>query len=464
MKEIDINQLAKLKKDFLKNDKNFIIQNALSNTSIEKIITRRRIRQNDVKMMFSHEIKTHGITNQKASGRCWMFAGCNLLREEIIKKLGIEDFELSQSYLAFYDKIEKFNNDVRVLMDLVEKQYAEKGEFKYTDYEFTDHLTQVSQDGGNWGIFVNLVNKYGVVPKDVFPETITSSATRVMNDLLTSLVCQTLYHYILLRRKNNRDSRVDFEADVDAANKKAFNIIALTYGVPQDKFEYAFEIKKDDSDKKKKNENNLIAKKFEFFKGTPKEFYNKYLGEEYLNQFVRITSYPKEGLPFNKLYEDRYSFGMYGKKEQYLNVSYEDIKKLCVDQISNNELIWFCCDCLQNRDGTEVWDDKSYDYKSVFGVDLYFDKGPAMDLMHIEINHAMVLCGFNKNKKGDIDRWKIENSWGKDAGDKGYYVATESWMEKYIGDAAINIKYLSDEQKNMLKMEPTIVDGHTAAD
>ena len=465
MKDINIETLAKLKKDYLKDSKNIILQNALSASSIEKVISTRRLREFDTKMMFSHEVKTHGITNQKQSGRCWMFAGCNILREEIIKKLKLKNFELSQSYLAFYDKIEKFNNDVRVLIDLVEKQYEEKGEFKYTDYEFSDHITQVSQDGGNWGIFVNLVNKYGIVPKEIFPESITSSATRVMNNLLSSLVKQTLYAYISARKAQGKDLRDSFEGEIEKANAKAFKVIALAYGVPQDKFEYYFETKSKDEDKDDEEEEDVLKpKKFVHFKGTPLEFYDKYLGKDFLDQFVRVTTYPKDGLDFNKMYTDRYSFGMYGKKELYLNVSYDDMEKLCIAQIKDNKPIWFCCDCLQNRDGTAIWDDKSYDYKTAFGVDLYFDKGPAMDLAHIEINHAMVLCGVNLNKKDVPDRWKIENSWGKDAGDNGYYVASESWMQKCMGDAAINIKYLSDEQKEMLKLEPIVVDGHTAAD
>ncbi len=465
MKDINIETLAKLKKDYLRDSKNIILQNALSASSIEKVISTRRLREFDTKMMFSHEVKTHGITNQKQSGRCWMFAGCNILREEIIKKLKLKNFELSQSYLAFYDKIEKFNNDLRVLIDLVEKQYEEKGEFKYTDYEFSDHISQVSQDGGNWGIFVNLVNKYGIVPKEIFPESITSSATRVMNNLLSSLVKQTLFAYISARKAQGKDLRDEFEGEIEKANAKAFKVIALSYGVPQDKFEYFFETKSKDEDKDdEEDEDVLKPKKFVHFKGTPLEFYDKYLGKDFLNQFVRVTTYPKDGLDFNKMYTDRYSFGMYGKKELYLNVSYDDMEKLCIAQIKDNKPIWFCCDCLQNRDGTAVWDDKSYDYKTAFGVDLYFDKGPAMDLAHIEINHAMVLCGVNLNKKDVPDRWKIENSWGKDAGDNGYYVASESWMQKCMGDAAINIKYLSDEQKEMLKLEPIVVDGHTAAD
>ena len=252
MKDITIEQLQKYKKEYLKDDKNYILQNALSTSTIEKVISRRRLRAFNTKMMFSHEVKTHGITNQKASGRCWMFAGCNLLREEIIKKLELDDFEISQSYLAFYDKIEKFNNDVRLIIDLVEKQYLEKGEFKYTDYEFTDHLAQVSQDGGNWGMFVNLVNKYGIVPKEIFPESITSSQTRLMNNLLTSLVCQTVQQYIVLRKEKGIDLREEFEEDIEKANKKAYKIIALNYGVPEDKFEYYFEID-DSSDKKDKD-------------------------------------------------------------------------------------------------------------------------------------------------------------------------------------------------------------------
>lgn len=467
MKELTLEELSKLKKAYLKDEKNYILQNALSTCSVERVISTRRLRELETKMMFSHEVKTHSITNQKASGRCWMFAGCNLLREEIIKKLELKEFELSQSYLAFYDKIEKFNNDVRVLIDLVEKQYEDNGVFKYSDYEFSDHLQQISQDGGNWGMFVNLVEKYGVVPKEVFPESITSSATRVMNALLESLVKQTVYAYIQLRQKNNKDSKEEFEPSIDKANCKAFKIIALNYGVPQDKFEYYFDSSDDDDDddkKEKKDDKQLKPKKFQYFKGTPKEFYNKYIGENFLKDFIRVTSYPKADLEFNKMYTDKYSFGIYGKKELYMNVSYEDLKALCVSQIKDNNLVWFCCDCLQNRDGTAVWDDKSYDYKSAFGVDLYFDKGPAMDLMQIEINHAMVLCGINIDKKGNVDRWKIENSWGKDAGEKGYYVATESWMQKCIGDAAINIKYLSEEQKSILNLEPIVVDGHTAAD
>ena len=316
-------------------------------------------------------------------------------------------------------------------------------------------------------MFVNLVNKYGIVPKEIFPESITSSATRVMNALLESLVKQTVYAYIQLRTKNNKDSREEFEEEIDKANKKAFKVIALNYGVPQDKFEYYFDAKDDEDDdkkKKKKDDDKLVPKKFEYFKGTPKEFYDKYIGPDFLNEFVHVTTYPKQDLPFNKMYTDKFSSGIYGKKELYMNVSYDDMKALCLSQLKDNKLIWFCCDCLQNRDGTNVWDDQSYDYKAAFGVDLYFDKGPAMDLLHIEINHAMVICGVNIDKKGNVDRWKIENSWGKDAGDKGYYVATESWMQKYIGDAAINLKYLSEEQKAILKLEPIVVDGHTAAD
>ncbi len=175
---IDKELLNKWQTSFEKVSRNKIAMNALTKNSVNEIAMNWDV-VSKINHTYSHEIDTlKKITNQKKSGRCWLFAGLNVLRLATAKKLNLENFELSQSFLMFWDKLEKSNYFLENIIDTRDKDIRDRTVMWL--------LGSPIGDGGQWDMFVDLVNKYGVLPKDIARESYNSSNSTHMNKLITA--------------------------------------------------------------------------------------------------------------------------------------------------------------------------------------------------------------------------------------------------------------------------------------
>lgn len=422
--KIETEKLEKLNEEYLNDRVNSIVRSALNKTSISDLSIIQE-RGEFVKNRFSIDIDTLPATNQKSSGRCWIFAGCNILREEIAQKYNLDNFEVSQNYVAFYDKLEKCNYFMKKVIEL---RHANKDDRTYSHI-----LEKGIEDGGQWDMFVSIINKYGIVPKDSFEETYQSSNTKEVINLLNKYLRKFAFDI----RKMEED---EIKKLYENAIKDIYTILCNCFGIPPKTFTFEY------VDKVK---NYNIIKDI-----TPLEFLNSYINID-LNDYISIINSPTQDKPFNKTYTVKHLGNVVeGKPVMYLNLEMNEFKKLVIEQLKNKELVWFGSDCGKCSIKTDgVWDDLSFREQELFGVDLNISKEAMLDMRHSAMNHAMVITGVNLDD--DIPtKWKIENSWGDKEANKGYYVASDSWFDKYVYQAVINKKYLTAKQIELLETKP----------
>ena len=428
-----------IKKDFLqkelnnyqKDDKNKILRHALVKNSVYQIAAS----QDDIKEMdfnFDINIKTLPAANQKMSGRCWIFAATNVCREVIAKECNLNNFELSQSYLAFFDRLEKANYLLESVIELIDKDYD--------DRTLTFLLQNGVGDGGQWDMFVSLVNKYGLCPKNVYPETNTSSATRETAQLINFNI-----------RKFASDAKALYESKgLEAVRKEKENVLKNiyvllinTYGVVPESFDFEYT---------DKDGNYHLEKGF-----TPLSFKEKYLGKQ-LDDYVSLINAPTKSKPFGKTYTIQYLGNVVGGKEvTHLNVSMDRMKELILAQMKDNRIVWFGSDVGFYGDREEgVWDDTRFDLTSAYNLDLKMDKGESLDYHASQMNHAMCITGVSF-KEGKPSKWKIENSWGKDRAKDGYYIMSSSWFDQFVYQAVVDKKYLNTDELKALQEKPIVL-------
>lgn len=423
MKELRKEKLENIEQEYRKEVSYTIARRALVKNRISDLVRVNEQTEN-TRNMFSIDLKTLPVTNQERSGRCWIFAGCNIIREEIAKKYNLKDFELSENYIAFYDKLEKCNYLLENIISLKDRE---------RDDRTLDHLlSEGIRDGGQWDMFVNLVNKYGLVPKDAFPETFQSSNTNEINTLLSKYI-----------RKFAFEIRTKYDENID--NKKEeymeniYKMLCSCFGVPPKKFSFEYV----DQDK-----NYSIIKDL-----TPMSFYQEIVPMD-LNEYVSIINSPTEDKPFNKAYTVDYVGNVIeGNEILYLNVTMERVKELTISQLKDGEPVWFGSDCHKAGDREEgIWDDTSFDIDTLFQIDSKMTKGAMLDTRESAMNHAMVITGVNLD--GELPtKWKIENSWGDEKANKGYHVATDTWFSKFVYQIVVHKKYLTEEEKNILNTD-----------
>ena len=425
---LDKETLSKLSKNYKDDKKNDVIRHALSKSKLLDIIYVNES-NNEIENKFSIDIKTMRVCNQKQSGRCWIFAGLNILREIIGEKLNVDFFELSQNYVAFFDKLEKINFTMTAIMELLDKEHD--------DRVLMHLLTNAVSDGGQWDMFANLVKKYGIVPKSAMMETSQSSATASSNQLINSAIRNFASQASKLYKESKYDEIIALRNETLS---KLYNLLVNCFGVVPNKFDLEYV--------DKENKYHLVKDL------TPLQFFNTYIGEE-IDKYHSITNSPTKDKPYLKTYTIKYLGNVIeGKKVTHLNLSMEDMKQLIIKQLKDNKPVWFGSDVSFYRDrDTGVWDSNSYDYVSTFGLDIKFDKADMLDFFASAMNHAMVITGVNLvNDKPT--KWKIENSWGEDVGNKGYYIMSDDFFNRFVYQAVILEKYFNDDQLSALKQEP----------
>ncbi len=378
-------------------------------------------------MKFSIDLKTHGVTNQQASGRCWLFAGMNVLREIVSEKCNTEKVELSQNYIAFWDKFEKINYFLESIIDTAQLP---------PDDRTVNWILSGLNDGGQWDMIVSLIKKYGVVPISAMPETYQSSHTGGMTQMLNSKLRE---YAIELRALVNAGQCP--QARKEEMLGEMYNALCICFGKPVETFDFEYV----DKDKNYHVDRGL----------TPQSFYEKYVGIK-IEDYISVINGPTQDKPFNKSYTVQYLGNVVGGSIKYLNVDMETLKGLIVQQMKDGEPVWFGSDCGKYSDRAGgVWDIDSFHYGELLGgLTFGLTKEQRLDHRDSAMNHAMVITGVNFGADGKPDRWKIENSWGDQAGNKGYYVMSAKWFDEFVYQAVINRKYLTPELSAAYDAEP----------
>lgn len=388
-------------------------------------------RGRNLPMTFSIDLCSSTVTNQKSSGRCWIFAAMNVLREAVAKNCGMEETELSQNYIAFWDKFEKINYFLESVIDSADLPVGDRT---------LDWILQGLGDGGQWDMIVGLVKKYGVVPKSAMPETYQSSNTGTMNRMLN----MKLREYAIELRTMISEGK-DPAARKDEMLFETYQALCICFGKPPKTFDFEYR----DKDKKFHADYRL----------TPHTFYDKYVNVN-LEDYVSIINAPTSDKPYGKCYTVKYLGNLVEGKIRYLNVPMETLKDLVIRQMKDGEMVWFGSDCGKYGDRTSgIWDQDSFDFEDILGgLTFGLTKEERLDYRDSAMNHAMVITGVNLDENGKPNRWKIENSWGEDRGQKGYYVASDKWFDEFTYQVVIRKKYLSAEQIHALEAEPIVLE------
>lgn len=430
MTRLSIDKINEYEKEFLEDKRNIVAMNAATYNGVQKV-ARDVNALKDEPFAFNVDIKNGDVTNQKQSGRCWMFASMNVLRNIVIKKFNLENFELSQSYTLFWDKLERCN----YYMEAVIEKANEPLEDRVMDYLMSDLLS----DGGQWDMFVNIVKKYGLVPKYAYPESQTSSATVQLNKYL----CKILRKYTTELRDAVQNEGVKKARELkEEVLKDVYNVLTSTLGQMPEKFDVVLH----DKDGKLIEDKGMDAH----------SFFDKYIGVE-IDQYISLINSPTEDKPFNQTYTIKYLGNIIeGKIVKHLNLPIEELKKAAVKQLKDGYPVWFGCDVGRSsvvEDERAMLDTKAVDYESLFNVDLKLSKEDALDYGYSMMTHAMTFTGVQMNGNEPL-RFKVENSWGEKFGYKGHFVMTSDWFDQYVYQVVVNKKYLPEKLRKAYEKEP----------
>lgn len=403
---------------------NASVKNGIAKAAVDY----RAIRKNDYN--FTIDLKSGSITDQQNSGRCWIFAALNFFRYELMKKNNIEDFELSQSFLFFYDKIEKANYFLETVLQTLDEPVDGR--------LYSWISTMPLGDGGQWDMIVNLINKYGLCPKDNYPDSYNSLNSWIFTELLT----KRLREDAALLRKKAQDGATEQQLRTMKEDmlSEIYRVLVIALGEPPVSFDFVAHTKDD--------------KTIQEYDITPKQFFEKYIGVD-VNDYVSLINAPTADKPFNQLYTVKCLGNVIeGQKITYLNLPMDVIRKAAVAQLKDGHPVWFGSDCGQSAErDSGVFDQKAADIAGMCGITHWFGKGDELTYHNSAMNHAMVLLGVNLDRNGQPDKWKIENSWSEKAGHKGFYMASDSWFESYVYQVVVNKKYLDDDTVKLLDGE-----------
>lgn len=428
--EINSTDLDKYKENVTSNDQLDVLRNAVSANPIQKL-SRNTADDPLLDEYFKYRIKVESITDQKSSGRCWLFTGLNVLRPQVIKKHGIKDFKFSQNYLFFYDQLEKANLFLNGVINSTDKPWNDRE----VEWLFKNPIG----DGGQWTGVVDLVKKYGVVPEDVMPETEHSGNTRKLRQLLSRKLREQGYSIRIAAEEGRNTSQL--QAMRTEMLGTIYQMLSLSLGEPPATFKWRYKMEKDEVS--------------EWKEYTPQSFRDAFLQTD-LDNYVMLMNDPTR--EYYKLYEIEYDRHMFeGGNWKYINLPADEIKKYALASIKDGEAMYFSCDVGKDLDSKAgILDVGNYEEAAVLGTTFNMDKTARIRTFDSGSSHGMALVGADTDENDKPIKWLLENSWGK-KGFEGHLIMSDEWFDEYMFRLVVLNKFVDPDILKILDTEPIML-------
>ncbi|QQY15213.1 C1 family peptidase [Cutibacterium avidum] len=412
-----------------------LVQNAVTGTGADTVSLDRTV-VNGIDETTSERLDSWKVTDQKHSGRCWEFAGLNVLRAKVIDELKVDDLEFSQNYIAFFDKLEKANHTLARAIATASRDADEDEVRAIMDYP--------AEDGGWWMQFTDLVAKYGVVPSWTMPDTESAGNTLQMNRALSTVLRRAIGKI--------RDAATNSDANEGASQMEAargealdavWKILAIHLGTPPTSFTWQYR----DKDKNFHRKGTY----------TPLEFAHEIVPQAF-EPWVSLGHDPREEHPVGRTYVHEHTPYMEGGTPYWhLSVELDVMKKAVIDSIAAGEPVWFACDVKKQFDkDLGIWDAKLHDYEALYGIDMEMSKAERLRLRESGGTHAMTVVGVDL-VDGVPVRWRVENSWGDEVGRKGFFTMNDSWFDEYVYNVIVPRSRVPEEIAEACDQEPIVL-------
>ena len=424
-------QIEEFRKSFDSDPSATVAQNAVSNADLSTLALRRDLVQ-DMDFSFSTKLDDWNATNQRRSGRCWLFATLNLFRVGAMKKMNLKKFEFSQAHIHFWDKLERANHFLEAILETSDRPVDDR----------TIHflLSDPIGDGGQWNMATNLIRKHGLVPMSAYPESHSSSNTRSMNNVLKDILRTTASEIrkILDDGGSNNEARRHKEGRM----KEIWRVLCIHLGTPPEKFDWQW-----------RDKDNEFHRKGTM---TPLEFVDEYVEVDW-EEYICIVNDPRN--EYYRTYTVDFLQNVAGGPPVvYLNVPSNEMKDITQRLLENGTPVWMGCDVGKNMARKRgLWDAELYDLKGLYGIQFGMEKADRLRFGQTMMTHAMLFTGVDV-VDGKPRRWRVENSWGsEDSGEKGFYTMNDNWYDEHMFEIAAPKDYLTDEMKSGLKGDPIVL-------
>lgn len=428
---ISTNMLSRIRASYSADPSAKAIRNALDASDIDKI-ARNSEAGNGFDTHFSHRVKSTGITDQKSSGRCWLFTGLNVLRAQMMASHNLPGLRLSQNYNFFFDQLEKANLFLQGVIDYAGRPMDDQ----MVDWLFAHPLS----DGGQYTGLSDNIMKYGVVPAEVMKETFSSNNTSKMSRLISLKLREDGLELRKMHAAGAKPAKMEKRKEEMLA--EVYRMLALTLGVPPSEFTWT----------RKDTKGNIINTRTY----TPLEFYREFAGNDLKNDYVMLMNDPTR--EYYRLYEidfDRHAYD--GRNWTYINLPTDKIKEMAIQSIKDSAMMYFSCDVGKFLDRERgVLDTGNFDYESLMGVSFGMDKADRIRTHASASSHAMTLVAVDLDADGKPRKWMVENSWG-DGPNGGHLILTDKWFDEYMFRLVVNRKYIPADILAVLNQKPVLL-------
>lgn len=406
------------------------LRNALNGSDLDKLALNAEAVSVDNN--FSNRVPSRGITDQKSSGRCWLFTGLNVLRSQMMRDNDLGELYLSQAYNFFFDQLEKSNLFLQSIIDSADKPMDDRR----VDFLFRSPLN----DGGQFTGLSDNISKYGLVPASAMPETWTSNHTSKVSRLLSLKLREDALELREMKRKGAKPTAI--QKRKEAMLQEVYQVLCRTIGTPPTEFTWT-----------RKNSKGQVVDTRTY---TPQTFYKEYAGNDLKNNYIMVMNDPTR--PYWKLYEidlDRHVYD--GENWTYVNLPIETIKEMAIASIKDSTMMYFSCDVGKFLDRERgVLDPDNFDYESLLGVTFNMNKADRIRTYGSASSHAMTLVAVDLDTEGKPTKWLVENSWGKGP-NEGHLIITDSWFNEYMFRLVVDKKYAPQQVIDVLKQKPTLL-------